>query len=131
MANEGRLGGLVLFVVFVGCGRNVPPEAIPRANQSVDVNSEASSSAGSNKSSAASISPHDVSFIEAASDLGFDFTYRNGQDKNQFAILESLGGGVAVLDYDLDGWPDVFCTGGGSFEGMDVVGHPSALFRNH
>jgi hypothetical protein len=131
MANEGRLGGLVLFVVFVGCGRNVPPESIPRANQSVDVNSEAFSSSGSGKASASNISPHDVSFIEAASDLGFDFTYRNGQDKNQFAILESLGGGVAVLDYDLDGWPDIFCTGGGSFEGTDVVGHPSALFRNH
>ena len=29
-----------------------------------------------------------------------DFTYRNGQEAGHYAILESLGGGVALLDFD-------------------------------
>lgn len=130
MANRRRLGGIILFFVFLGCGRNNPPEPVPRMDQPIDVETGYELSTDSGKSLALNVNSHDVSFTEASSDLGFDFTYRNGQDKNQFTILESLGGGVAILDYDLDGWPDLFCTGGGTFEGTGVVGHPSALFRN-
>ena len=39
------------------------------------------------------------------------------------SILESLGGGVALLDYDGDGLLDVFLTGGGCFAGADTQGH--------
>ena len=34
---------------------------------------------------------------------GVDFSYRNGEDQGHYAILESLGGGIAVLDFDRDG----------------------------
>ena len=59
-----------------------------------------------------------------------DFTYRNGKETQQNAILESLGGGVGLFDYDLDGRLDLFLPGGGSF-GSEAVptGRASALFR--
>src|SRR5262249_37670614 len=44
---------------------------------------------------------------------GVDHTYRNGQDKGHLAIIESLGGGCALIDYDGDGLLDVVFTGGG------------------
>ena len=70
--------------------------------------------------------------ITATSDLVF--TYRNGEETaNHLSILESLGGGVGLIDYDRDGLLDVFAPGGGGFAGADkkdIVGFPSKLFRN-
>lgn len=72
-------------------------------------------------------------FEDVTAASGIDFTYRNGEDANHYAILESLGGGVGLIDYDGDGLPDVFLPGGGAFEGPDrkqIVGRPSRLYRN-
>jgi len=65
--------------------------------------------------------------------LPFAFRYENGQYADQFTILEALGGGVCLIDFDRDGRMDVFALGGGSFVGPDkreIVGRPSGLFRN-
>src|SRR5436309_2989032 len=56
-------------------------------------------------------------FRDATAGSGIDFTYRNGEEANLLAILESLGGGVALIDYDGDGLLDVFLPGGGYFTG--------------
>jgi hypothetical protein len=64
---------------------------------------------------------------------GIDFTYRNGEEANQFTLLESVGGGVALLDYDGDGLLDVFLLGGGTFAGADrtqIKGRPCKLYKN-
>jgi RNA polymerase sigma factor (sigma-70 family) len=69
--------------------------------------------------------------ITAAS--GVQFTYRNGQEADQFTLLETLGGGVALLDYDDDGLLDIFITGGGFFDGPDkktIKGHACRLYKN-
>ena len=73
-------------------------------------------------------------FEDRAADLGISFSYRDGSDTGCYQLLESVGGGVAVLDYDGDGWVDLFFTGGGSLAKRDgsilVEGHPAGLFRN-
>jgi hypothetical protein len=64
---------------------------------------------------------------------GVRFTYRNGEEAGHTAILESLGGGVALIDYDRNGLLDVFVTGGGYFAGPDkkqIKGHPCRLYKN-
>ena len=72
----------------------------------------------------------DVQLIDRTSTATIDFTYQNGREAGHNAILESLGGGTAVLDYDLDGQLDVFFTGGGKYEGKKILGLPAALYRN-
>src|SRR5207253_1028026 len=55
---------------------------------------------------------------------------RNGEEADNYTMLEALGGGVALIDYDGDGRLDLFFTGGGYFEGNESKGHPNRLYRN-
>jgi hypothetical protein len=73
-------------------------------------------------------------FEDVTAVSGVDFTYRNGEDTaDHLSILESLGGGVALIDYDGDGLLDIFLPGGGGFGGKDkkeIMGFPCKLYRN-
>ncbi len=58
-------------------------------------------------------------------------TYRNGREAHRYAILESLGGGGALLDYDLNGRLDIFMPGGGEFTAEPGLrGLPHHLWRS-
>ena len=73
-------------------------------------------------------------FEDVTARSSLSFTYRNGEETADHAgIIESLGGGVGLIDYDGDGLIDVFITGGGGYAGPDgksIVGRPCKLYRN-
>lgn len=69
-------------------------------------------------------------FRDVTADSGIQAEYRNGEEAGHFAILETLGGGIALFDYDGDGLLDVFVATGGAFEGEEIRGRPCKLFRN-
>lgn len=52
-------------------------------------------------------SHQDLRFTEVTAESGVDFVYRVGPHSNPFAAAESLGGGVAVVDWDGDGLLDL------------------------
>lgn len=69
-------------------------------------------------------------FADITDSSGIKHTYRNGEESNHLSILESLGGGVGVIDIDGDGMQDLLLSGGGGFNGTTIVGHPCRVFHN-
>ncbi len=83
-------------------------------------------------SSASSIG-HATQFADEASSSLLNFTYFNDTDPRTPIArpFEFTGGGVAVLDYDEDGWPDVYLTQGCHWPPRDEqVEHLDRLFHN-
>lgn len=72
-----------------------------------------------------------VSFRDDAAAVGLNFQFVNGADpKSGIArMFEFSGGGVAVLDYDGDAWPDLYLTQGCEWP-FPAGGHRDRLFRN-
>ena len=70
-----------------------------------------------------------IKFQDRTAAAGVSFTYQNDEDHSDFAILESLGGGVAIFDFDRDNRLDLFLPGGGTFQTRATKGNPSALLR--
>jgi enediyne biosynthesis protein E4 len=111
---------LLLFITCFGCSR----EGELPANR---VNDPPSASADGKE-----LAPRSsAQFVDNTDRAGIRFSYRNGEEAGHFAILESMGGGVGMLDYDLDGKLDLFFPGGGGYTGnREIRGRSPAMFRN-
>jgi len=71
-----------------------------------------------------------VAFEDIASRSGLAFTYNSGASGNLF-VGDAMGGGVALFDYDDDGWLDVyFCNGCALPVDPQSPPRPNKLFRN-
>ncbi len=69
-------------------------------------------------------------FRDDAAASGLAFTFDNGLEKLH-QIPETMSGGVGLLDFDGDGWLDVYVVQGGRFPpGRDAAGSGDRLFRN-
>ncbi|MCY3007978.1 MAG: CRTAC1 family protein [Planctomycetota bacterium] len=57
--------------------------------------------------------------------------YRDGSEQNVFSLIETTGGGSALIDYDRDGKLDIVTSGGGQPDPVHqrMLGHPGGLYR--
>ena len=72
-------------------------------------------------------------FTDVTSQSGLDrFIHRSGSKSKRY-ILEVPSGGVALIDYDRDGWLDIYLVSGSTYEALEGKEAPprSALFRNN
>ena len=74
----------------------------------------------------------DLGWSDVAKEMGADIPYRNGDDPNQLGMqtYQSNGAGAGVIDFDRDGWPDLFVLQGGGDPRKPETNDPSVLLRN-
>jgi enediyne biosynthesis protein E4 len=74
-----------------------------------------------------------IKFTDVTESAGIDFTYKNDNQKLNRAIMESVGSGQGMFDFDRDGLLDLLHVGGGLYRGprnQEMGGYPSVLYRN-
>lgn len=74
-----------------------------------------------------------ISFIDVSTEARLDFQYVNGWTPahDGMMIYQNFGGGVAAIDYDLDGWPDLYLTQAhAEHPDQRATAPPDRLFRN-
>ena len=75
--------------------------------------------------------PFPVTFVDVAASAGLDMKFASGSEDSKKYIIEANGSGVALLDYDNDGWLDAFLVNGSRLEGFgDGEAATSRLYRN-
>lgn len=88
--------------------------------------------AGAASSAPATELPSPAVFSDVAIEAGLTDAFRCGRDDRKDYIIEALGSGVALLDYDRDGFLDAFFVTGSTLEGFPEGQHPSnQLYRNN
>ncbi|QDU09859.1 FG-GAP-like repeat-containing protein [Gimesia aquarii] len=76
--------------------------------------------------------PVDALIQFSLSSNGIDFTYFNGPDPSTrgVRVFESNGGGVAVVDFDGDEWPDLYFTQGAEWKSGKREPSPSRIYTD-
>src|SRR6202789_342557 len=76
--------------------------------------------------------PPKIHFVDIAAQAGLTARTQYGGDRIKKYIIESTGTGAAVIDYDKDGWPDIFLVNGSTLEGFAKGQAPTShLYHNN
>jgi hypothetical protein len=71
-----------------------------------------------------------VTFLDVTQQAGIRFVHNNGAFGKKF-LPETLGPGVAFIDYDNDGWPDIFLVNGTDWPGHASKHSTPKLYHNN
>jgi hypothetical protein len=76
------------------------------------------------------LSPELPQLVDITASAGINFNHLSSPEQRY--IVESMSGGVALIDYDRDGWPDIYFTNAQSVDGT-LSGRKarSALYHNN
>jgi len=78
---------------------------------------------------AAGVAAEVPTFVDAAGPAGLRFSHDSGRSSLR-QLPETMGGGVGLLDFDGDGWLDVYAVQGGHFPPRPDAPSGDRLFRN-
>lgn len=130
---------VLAFCLLVGCSGQ--PDGIPAASPAVPEEPQDRPNSEDNQADTLPIlteqhtlpPPRETDMFEdITAAAGFDHHTVSGRAAEHYTMIEGLGSGVALFDYDRDGDLDILCASGGiiSAEG-EVQGLPCQLYRNN
>lgn len=122
----GCLLGGVMTLLLIGCRDSV--DSIPKATGTTTGKPDAKR--GSQPLAESAFQFLDISQQWFHSPSGEIPAYQNGEESNHCSILESLGGGVGLADFDRDGWVDAVLPGGGAItKSQSIQGEKTRFWR--
>lgn len=121
---EVRIAAIAFFFLYVplaGWAQMGTPTPLPQAERE---------KAAAEEAQAAAPLPNYPKLVDITESTGIHFEHLSSPEAKY--ISESMSGGVALIDYDGDGWPDIYFTNAQSVE-MALRGTKSrsALFHNN
>jgi hypothetical protein len=105
------LGTFLVAIAFAGCSKS----PAPLANQTPVVGSPTNG---------------EPWFEEIAAQAGVNFRFSTGHQPGRYYMPEVKGGGLGLLDYDKDGYLDIFCVQAGAIDPAVTNRPVHKLFRN-
>src|ERR1700678_147848 len=73
-----------------------------------------------------------VNFVDIAEQAGLTVKTEAGGEKTKKYIIETTGSGAAFVDFDNDGWPDIFLVNGSALENFPSGHEPTShLYHNN
>lgn len=127
MMSRSELCSCLWVCLLIAGGCSGTPSPVPNSGPKVTVQPSAADQVGAGKNKTT------IHFTDVTASAGIDFTYKNDNQKMNRAIVESVGGGQGMFDFDRDGLLDLLHVGGGLYRGPDnkeMGGYPSILYRN-
>jgi hypothetical protein len=114
---------VLLCLIEVGAGQIEPSSRGPAAAQH-------ESAKGGAEKAASEAGRNYPELVDITASTGIQFEHLSSPE--QKFIVESMSGGVALIDYDRDGWPDIYFTNAPSVD-MALHGRKarSALYHNN
>lgn len=117
-----------------------PPSTLPEAKRNVVLPDSVTPPNRSDRPRIASGSrshdwpppPETATWQNIAADVGLNHQFRVAKEPQSkaFAIYQSLGGGIAAIDFDLDGRCDLYCAQGAADPPAFESDEPNPLYRN-
>jgi len=119
---RAAVASIVAALAVMGCSRG---------NQQADPINEIQSAGGVEASLDRPSSDLMLDFVDVTKQAQVVSTYSNGEQADLYSIVESIGGGVAVFDFNQSGFPDLFFPGGGELQkGSTPLGLPGSLWMS-
>ncbi|MCA0932205.1 CRTAC1 family protein [Lutimonas saemankumensis] len=113
---------LTFLLQFMGCGKKeAPKQNLEFTRESLDFTADRSTEM---------ISP--IRLTDITEESGIDFNHTTGAFGNKW-MPETIGSGGGFLDYNNDGWPDIFLVNGAYWPGHEQSGKTPypALYENN
>jgi hypothetical protein len=111
------LKSIVVILLSVMMNLGVAGQAAPAEKRSTGAKASAAPSSA-------------VTFQDVTQSAGIRFTHNNGAYGKKY-LPETMGPGVAFIDYDNDGWPDIFLVNGTDWPGHATKHSTPKLYHNN